>query len=671
MTPVKESCVDVLIIGAGPAGLMMAAWMAKCGISTRIVDKRSTKVFNGQADGLQCRTLEIMDSLGFGHRAWRESNHVLEFCMWNPDEAGVLRRSDRMADTVPGLSRFQQSVLQQGRIERFFLDEIEACSDIRVERAAMPTSLDIDEAAVDDPEAYPITVALRHLTEEEATPAQVASATKDGLYRSNLAKDDTEDLLAASKLNAKANMEEIVRAKYVLGSDGAHSWTRKQIGLALEGESTDYVWGVLDIVPITDFPDIRMRCAIHSANAGSIMIIPRENKLVRVYVQLTKTAKTGDEAGSRADRSSISPASILAEAQKIMAPYTISYKTIDWWTAYQIGQRVGTQFSVHERVFLAGDAVHTHSPKAGQGMNVSMQDTFNLGWKVASVVKGQASRSILKTYQSERRKVAQDLIAFDHKFSRLFSGRPARDETDTKGIKMSDFKSTLEDNNVFVSGTKVNYGASTIVAKAGDAAAQGDGTDVSAGAESLRLVSKEELAPGLTVGMRIPSFKVLSQADARPWHLHELLPSNGRWRVLVFPGNVQKPAQAAQLDAVAQDFDAAHSFISRFTPADGPIDAVFDIFAVHKAKRTAVTIFDFPCIFRRFSETDGYDYDKIFVDDNSYHEEHGDIYKECSISEQGCIVVLRPDQHVSYIGPLNEPAAVTQFFSGFMIEQAK
>lgn len=366
MAPVKESSVDVLIIGAGPAGLMMAAWMAKCGISTRIVDKRSTKVFNGQADGLQCRTLEIMDSLGFGHRAWRESNHVLEFCMWNPDEAGLLRRSDRMADTVPGLSRFQQSVLQQGRIERFFLDEIEQCSDIRVERAVLPTSLEIDEAAVDDPEAYPITVALRHLTEEEATPAQVTSATKDGqavkdgLYRSNLAKDDTEDLLAASKLNEKANTEEIVRAKYVLGSDGAHSWTRKQIGLALEGESTDYIWGVLDIVPITDFPDIRMRCAIHSANSGSIMIIPRENKLVRVYVQLTKTAKTGDEAGSRADRSNISPESILAEAQKILAPYKISYKTIDWWTAYQIGQRVGTQFSVHERVFLAGDAVHTH-----------------------------------------------------------------------------------------------------------------------------------------------------------------------------------------------------------------------------------------------------------------------------------------------------------------------
>lgn len=365
MTPPKESCVDVLIVGAGPAGLMMAAWMAKCGINTRIIDKRGTKVFNGQADGLQCRTLEIMESLGFGHRAWRESSHMLEVCMWNPDEAGVLRRSDRIADTLPGLSRFQQAVLHQGRIERFFLDEIEDCSDIRVERGVMPTSLKIDEAAVDDANAYPITVTLRHLTEEEAMPKQTdtspnGQSVPNGLFRSNLAKDDTEDLLAASKLDEKANTEEIVHAKYMLGADGAHSWTRKQIGLSLEGESTDYIWGVLDIVPITDFPDIRMRCAIHSADSGSVMIIPRENRLVRVYVQLTTTEKIGDEAGGRADRSKVSPEVIIAEAQKIMAPYKISYKTLDWWTAYQIGQRVGTQFSVHERVFLAGDAVHTH-----------------------------------------------------------------------------------------------------------------------------------------------------------------------------------------------------------------------------------------------------------------------------------------------------------------------
>jgi phenol 2-monooxygenase len=360
----SESKVDVIIIGAGPAGLMMATWLAKCGVHARIVDKRGTKIFNGQADGLQCRTLEIFDSLSFGHRAWMESNHMLEICLWNPDENGVIRRSDRIPDTIPGISRFQQVVLHQGRIERFFLDTMEECSDIRVERGVMPTSLDIDKSSVTDPEAYPITVRLRHLSEEEATPKQTSTsangqAIQDGIFRSNLSKDDTEELVQAAKLNGKANTEEIVRAKYMLGADGAHSWTRRQIGLKLEGDSTDYIWGVLDIVPITDFPDIRMRCAIHSATSGSVMVIPRENKLVRLYIQLTTTEKVGDEAG-RADRSNINPQVILESAQRIMAPYKIDYRKLDWWTAYQIGQRVGTSFSAHERVFLAGDAVHTH-----------------------------------------------------------------------------------------------------------------------------------------------------------------------------------------------------------------------------------------------------------------------------------------------------------------------
>lgn len=364
MASVPESNVDVLIIGAGPAGLMMATWMAKCGINARIVDKRGTKIFNGQADGLQCRTLEILDSLGFGHRAWREANHMLEICLWNPDENGTIRRSDRIADTIPGLSRFQQVVLHQGRIERFFLDAISEASDIQVERGVMPSSLKIDESLLKDDAAYPITVTLRHLSEEEATPKQSSTSTngqavQDGLFRSNLAKDDTQDLLDASKLSAKANSEEVVHAKYVVGADGAHSWTRNQIGLKLEGDSTDYIWGVLDIVPITDFPDIRMRCAIHSANCGSIMVIPRENKLVRLYIQLTTTEKTGDNS-ARADRSKINPQMILESAQRILAPYKITYRKLDWWTAYQIGQRVGTSFSAHERVFLAGDAVHTH-----------------------------------------------------------------------------------------------------------------------------------------------------------------------------------------------------------------------------------------------------------------------------------------------------------------------
>ena len=335
------------------------------GIDARIVDKRSTKIFAGQADGLQLRSLEIFDSFGFADRAWKEANHMIEMCMWNPGEDGVLRRSDRVPDVPPGLSRFTQVVLHQGRIERFFLDHIKKHSkdQLRVERAVMPESLEIDAERWNDHSAdnYPIKVQLRHLTEEEAAPAQAKGQTVgDGLFRSNLVDDDTDDLIKKGRDNQGAS--ETVRAKYMVGCDGAHSWTRRQLGFQLEGEPTDYIWGVLDIVPITDFPDIRNRCAVHSASSGSLMVIPREEKLVRLYIQLTEIKP---DASGRADRSKITPDTIIKAAQKILAPYSLTFKYCDWFTAYQIGQRVGTNFDSKSRVFLTGDAVHTHSPKAG------------------------------------------------------------------------------------------------------------------------------------------------------------------------------------------------------------------------------------------------------------------------------------------------------------------
>ena len=298
---------------------------------------RKSQIFNGQADGLQCRTLEIFDSFEFGHRAWIESNHMLEICLWNPDPTGRIQRSDRIPDTIPNISRFQQVVLHQGRIERFFLDSIKehSRSTIAVEHGVMPTAFQFDESLAEDPDAYPIEVTLRHLSEEEATPKQSATSAngtgiQDGIFRSNLSEDDTAEMLAqAAELDAKKNRTEVVRAKYMLGADGAHSWVRNQLGFKLQGESTDYIWGVLDIVPITDFPDIRMRCAIHSAENGSVMVIPRENKLVRLYIQLTTTGGAG---GAKFDRSTINPQTILESAQRIMAPYKISYKYCDWWT---------------------------------------------------------------------------------------------------------------------------------------------------------------------------------------------------------------------------------------------------------------------------------------------------------------------------------------------------
>jgi len=215
----------------------------------------------------------------------------------------------------------------------------------------------------------------------------------------------------------------------------------------------------------------------------------------------------------------------------------------------------------------------------------------------------------------------------------------------------------------------VDYGSSVIVAKQGSAAEQGDGTDVAVQNKDLRVTSTQALATNIEVGKRIPSYKVLNQADARPYHLQELLRSNGRWRIITFVGDVRDPGQAVKLKSFGEQLARPDSFLKRFTPPTGRYDEVFEILAIHNTPRTEVSFFDFPEVYRPFDEMDGWDYWKIFVDDKSYHEGHGQIYENLQIGPAGCSVVLRPDQYVSYVGPLDAYDELNRFFSGFMLPQ--
>lgn len=299
-------------------------------------------------------------------------------------------------------------------------------------------------------------------------------------------------------------------------------------------------------------------------------------------------------------------------------------------------------------------------------MNISMQDCYNLGWKVALVAKGLAKRDILSTYQTERRRVAQDLIDFDHKFSRLFSGRPAKDVLDTEGISMEVFKDAFEKGNLFASGLSVKYGPNLLVTKADKTVTEGDG---SKGSEALSGTAKQELATGLAVGMRFNSFKVLNQADARPWHFQERLRADGRFRVVLFAGNVLDAAQKARVDEFCAKLDAPESFLRRLTPPNKAIDSIVEVLTIHSAKRTEVEFFrDFPEVLRPFDKHDGWDYNKIFVDDVSFHEGFGDAYTNYGVDkERGCIVVTRPDQYVGWVGELEDFEGLQSYIEGIFV----
>lgn len=211
-----------------------------------------------------------------------------------------------------------------------------------------------------------------------------------------------------------------------------------------------------------------------------------------------------------------------------------------------------------------------------------------------------------------------------------------------------------------------------IVAKPGDSTEQGDGTDVSVQNKALQVASNPGLAAECKIGMRIPSVKVLNQSDARPSHFQELLPSNGTWRVVIFPGDVREPRQKERLANLGQQLASAHSFLRRFTPSNARYDSVIELLAVHSADRQEVDIFDFPEVFRPHDEVDGWDYWKIFADNESYHEGFGKIYEYFGINPQeGCAMIIRPDQYLSYIGQMDAYDDMDRFFSAFMVPQRK
>ena len=221
----------------------------------------------------------------------------------------------------------------------------------------------------------------------------------------------------------------------------------------------------------------------------------------------------------------------------------------------------------------------------------------------------------------------------------------------------------------------VDYGASLIVAKAGDSTTQGDGTDVMGGVDaSHRLVSNQDLATNIKVGMRMPSFKVLNQADARPWHFQELLKSTGCWRLVVFAGDIKNGTNAgnqkAKIDRLGAQLAGEDSFLKKFTPRTKRYGGVIEVLTVHASPRQETTVFDFPAVFRPWDERDGWDYWKVFVDDESYHEGHGRAYENYGVDKQkGCAVVVRPDQYVSFVTEVDDYEGLARFFGGFMVEQ--
>jgi len=596
--------VDVLIVGCGPAGLTLAAQLAAFPqIVTKIVEQRPGPLERGQADGVACRSMEMFEAFGFADKVAKEAYWVNETTFWRPGPAGDgIARADRIQDVEDGLSEMPHTILNQARVHDFYLEVMK-----RSPRRLVPDyNRRLVELAMSDDPVYPVTATFACL--------------EDG----------------------RRGQQETIRASYVVGCDGARSTVRKSLGYALQGEAARQLWGVMDILAVTDFPDVRLKSVIQSTQ-GSLVIIPREGGyLIRTYIELDEL-----HGNERAADRNVTPEALIKKANAILNPYTLEVKEVAWWSAYEIGQRVCDSFDdVPEddretrppHIFIAGDACHTHSPKAGQGMNVSMADTFNLGWKLASVITGRADTKLLHTYSLERQAKAKELIDFDRNTARLLS------ERSNEGAVPEEFQRHFAKHLRYTAGVETRYDPSLITT-----------TD-----------THQALASGFKIGMRFHSAPVIRLADAKRIQLGHTIKADGRWRLFAFAGSDDTGLPGGKIAELC-DFlqNDPQSPVRRYTPQQADPDAIIDVRAVFQQGHRTLALKKMPPL---LLPTKGHfgliDYEKIFCPDL---KEGPDIFDLRGIDRQsGAIIVVRPDQFVASIMPLQAREALTEFFDGFM-----
>lgn len=593
--------IDVLIAGSGSAGIFAATWLAIYNIPFTILERRSGPLQIGQADGVQCRTVEIYESFGLSENLLREAYHVLEVCFWTTgDRKAGIKRTSRTIDTEKGLSHLPHVILNQARMNGLMLGKMDSILKEKKGQGRIEYGWSIKDLKVgSDCKEYPCKV----------------TASKDG-------------------------QEEVWQAKYVLACDGAHSTIRKSLDIPMLGDTSDTVWGVMDIYPLTTFPDIRRKCTVQSP-FGNVVIIPREGgNLVRFYIQLP--------AGTKPKEVKIE--ALREQAKRIFKPYDMDFADVFWWSAYSIGQRLAETFHEDFRVFLTGDAAHTHSPKAGQGMNVSLQDGYNLGWKLGSVLSGLSPKSVLETYVSERSKTAADLIAFDRELNTFFERKEEHE---------GEFAEYFVKSGRYMAGFTARY----------------EDSDVTDGSSS-----EEAVARGVMVGMRFPSAQVVRFCDCKAVQLQSVLKSDGRWRVVVFAGDVNDKEHKGRLEKVCVAYDLfgncidrtiarifpvitspslqlsirryrqrhrTHSRTEQQVPRDGTgVDTrlllaegweVDDQRSVHLPK----TIQPFLVMLTSLR----LDLHKTYIDDEHYNSGHGHAYEKYGVDPSvGAVVIVRPDQ---------------------------
>ncbi len=339
---------DILIVGAGPTGLMLACQLQRFGISFRIIDKQIDRAKESRAFGIQAKSMEIFQNLGLaddflkrvqvGQKADFYFNGHLQF---------AINFSNINVQATPFPSIY---FLPQSETEQILLDYLQT-KQIAVERQS-------------------------ELMAFSQSNQGVTATIKNNISQEN----------------------ETIICRYLVGCDGAHSIVRTTLGIPFSGASYLQKFILADVEVHWKFPTKNFTVFI--GKEGNLLCIPLKNNLNRIMITGMDSPKPDDEPPS------------LQEIEcffNILARTPVKLDNPVWISRFHLHHRAVENYQL-DRTFLAGDAAHIHTPVGAQGMNTGLQDATNLAWKMALVLKYQAPSALLNTYQAERHPVGQTLV---------------------------------------------------------------------------------------------------------------------------------------------------------------------------------------------------------------------------------------------------------------------
>jgi 2-polyprenyl-6-methoxyphenol hydroxylase-like FAD-dependent oxidoreductase len=338
---------NVLIVGAGPTGLVLALWLSRLGVRVRIVDKTAEPGTTSRAVAVQARTLELYSQIGLADAVLERGWKTIAVNLW---VAGKKAAHAVFGDMGAGLSPFPYALIfPQDEHERLLIDRL-AKAGVHIERQT-------------------------ELLGFEAEADRVLARLK----RPDAASETCE-------------------AAYIAGCDGAHSAVREALKIGFPGGTYDHLFYVADV----EASGATMNGELHVAldRTDFLAVFPLKGKgRARLIGTMREEAEHHQEKLSWNDVS-----------KRVIEWIRIDVERVNWFSTYRVHHRVADHFR-KGCAFLLGDAAHIHSPVGGQGMNTGIGDAVNLAWKLAAVGQGRANASLLDSYEPERIAFARRLVA--------------------------------------------------------------------------------------------------------------------------------------------------------------------------------------------------------------------------------------------------------------------